>query len=377
MASEKTLLVHIGIQKTGTSAIQRFCFENRETLSEFNLAYWDGLTGWHSADGLKTADDISHHVLSSMWGGWINRYPDGLTPNVAWAKLVQSLRAENKKIIVSSEQFATVLSGEKGLDALTFIRDTLGFAEVKFICYIRRQDDLAESHFKELHRTSEKNLDIDDYVKIIPEFTSFNYLHLLDNINRVFGRESMVVRVFDRAQFLFNDLISDFLDACGAKVTRAHGITESRVNLSLSSTAVSILADPKLWFLKGIAACDPITQKVMTLTDRRGAAILDNATRRSIMDRFSESNKAVQERYLPQHLILDTSFDPNNAPVVHCDDVDTVTVGELKEILVTLEKIVVHFRVATDQRHLLECNVPHCKDCEAAIKRAKSQFFSV
>src|SRR5579871_2396250 len=140
-ATTPELLVHVGLPKTGTSAIQLYMYRAREDFAK-NGIYWAETY----PNGLHEWADVAHYVYSHKWGGWLDQSKFKVTPDVAWRSLSEAIATKGGRHVISSERFCDLLGLPVGEAMLKFIKDTAGPARVRLIGYVRRQDDLIESH---------------------------------------------------------------------------------------------------------------------------------------------------------------------------------------------------------------------------------------
>ena len=98
-----TLTIHVGTQKSGTSAIQAYCAENRNELLKQNLNY--SLFGRGPA-GQPT--EQAHHALAHYWAkGWLSDVISQEQLDKAWLRFKASLEHSppNLHVLISSEHF--------------------------------------------------------------------------------------------------------------------------------------------------------------------------------------------------------------------------------------------------------------------------------
>ena len=122
--------IHIGVHKTGTSAIQNFLCRNRELLATSGYYYQ------------PTSDDRwpNHHVLAAS-------FMKGSAPDLGEGLLKQIiLEAKDLRILMSSEMLC-----EPDMDIQRFLSALRGHT-VKLITYIRHPCDILISAFNEVVR---------------------------------------------------------------------------------------------------------------------------------------------------------------------------------------------------------------------------------
>ena len=209
---KKQVYIHIGYFKTGTTAVQRYFGKYRAELARLGISFPDtGRSGTPPAHHdlalsmireagmllplwFRTRDDIMNTPSAELW--------NGLSYEVDTAK--------QNKVFISSEEFARFGVSEKTRKGIARIREYLADHDVKILCYLRRQDDYYESFYNTTVKESEQ--------KTIQECMStyedihFNYLTALDPWDEAFGRENMIIRLYDR-EALGEGIVQDILGA--------------------------------------------------------------------------------------------------------------------------------------------------------------------
>src|SRR5271156_1404201 len=103
MASETTpeVLLHVGLAKTGSTAIQLYLYHEREALARHGV-YWAETY----PNGLFALNDCAHPVYSHKWGGWLDPAKFPVTPDAAWRALRETILAKGGRHVLSSERFS-------------------------------------------------------------------------------------------------------------------------------------------------------------------------------------------------------------------------------------------------------------------------------
>lgn len=200
---KKTLYLHIGNHKTGTSSIQRNLMQNRQLLETLGFEYFTYNTQRHC-----------------------HAYIENNSPNGAFLKNKGELRNNLKRLkpgldtIISSENFSYFFYSKDIEDIHSALIPF--FDDIKVIVYIRRQDAHLVSHYQEgakPFRQSEYEL-WGNVVTPLPEFTPV-HLRYLDYSSRlglwedVFGRDSLIIRVFEPDRLVHSDSFCDFISLLG------------------------------------------------------------------------------------------------------------------------------------------------------------------
>ena len=124
-----------------------------------------------------------------------------------------------KKVIISDEHINLYLDSENYLRKFKELCDEFG--EVKtIIIYLRRQDEFRLAMLSE--GVKRNNSMVVDPTYILPQYPDlpyrFNYLKIVDNFASVFGKNKIVIRIYDRELLISHDICTDFMAATGLNV---------------------------------------------------------------------------------------------------------------------------------------------------------------
>ena len=147
-AANRTLVLHIGFGKTGTSALQQFFADNEAQLALRDIHY--PKTG--------RREQTAHHYLATAarpGGG------TGFECEQSWEEQLQDLAQEIEEInlpivLLSSETF----SGRLTWRLLNQFKDLFG--KITVVMYLRRQDDLIMSSYQQWIKDSTFSVDYED-----------------------------------------------------------------------------------------------------------------------------------------------------------------------------------------------------------------------
>ena len=342
------LLVHVGLPKTGTTAIQRYMYLNRDAYAQRGI-YWAETY----LDGGVEPDAWAHHIYSSKWGGWADCSQYSATPDEAWQALRNSMRAKGGRHIISSEAFAGLLPWPIGEDALNFMRETAGPARVRLICYVRRQDYLLESHIRQLTKTRELgegnvfDFDIETYLQDISSFASFAFFsETLSKAADLLGKQNVIVRVYDRKRLVQGDSTLDFLAACDLPALGNDAEPTEQINPSPYTLTSKLLSDPRIVAgFTGKVHRSPFVRNLRTFFNQERFSrfneqvLLDEDTRREIMRIFEVGNDYVTENFLTANDADALSFYDDASRSTITDDQLILTYEELVELLVRMQHL--------------------------------------
>ncbi len=288
MSAKKTFFLHIGTGKTGTTAIQSFCVENRKELERSGVYYPSlGIRG------------VGHHYFGHLWGtGWFD--DEGLKEfkrEHSWKELRAMFDSRSDNMLISTESLTAAFAQKE--ESLEEVHAAFDGVDIKVIVYLRRQDSHLESWFNTRIKSGVADLPFEK-VTSTPAFYHFG--EFLDKIADVFGFENMIVRPYERSQFLEGNIIDDFLSCINitrtdAMVLPPKGVNE-KINLQLLEfLRLSNLVD-RPWELKFQynQQAQRIDKAYGLTTDTGG--LFDGKYRKAFMQEFEETNAYVARKYL-------------------------------------------------------------------------------
>ena len=210
-----TAYVHIGTEKTGTTSIQYFLAKNDENWLKKGFVYVESIrkNGQHWV----LTDLLNIHCLK------VKNEQQKLFYQDRMEKLKQEVREnknKNKIFIFSSEglTWALDLTQIKPVKALNDLLYSLGFSDIKIILYLRNQADLMVSASSENIKSHQPfyaaNTSPSKFTKT-PH--TYDFKNIIQKYGEVFGKENLIVRLFDKNEFKDGDLLKDFVDAIGLK----------------------------------------------------------------------------------------------------------------------------------------------------------------
>ncbi len=283
----KTIYLHIGRGKTGTTALQHFLSANREALLAAGVDYL--LTG----DG---GHGRGHQAFAKSFivapPGYMDM-PDGL------AELRQRTGQEicdslAPAVLLSSENFPLV-----DIPALVAWLANLPIkARVKIIFFARSQDELAESEYNQMVKLKREARPFAVYADALE---GADYAAECDAWAAVFGADAITARVYDAAR---DTIVSDFLGCLPLPADTINDLGTARTNapMAVANRSLGARALQVLLMLNAITFED---RKAVqgTLLAALGpedipAVLMDAHTAAGYRARFSASNARFLRRYL-------------------------------------------------------------------------------
>ncbi len=198
-----SLYIHMGMAKTGTTAIQQFFARNGEALKQFGISYpvmEQKVVLEHRNGHFLATRDYDRDLDQRNWG------------------IVESELKKYDTVILSDETiFRTSGYIEDFWRMLKRRLDKVG-ANLKVIFYIRRQDDFLWSYYMQMVRKTKRILPLRESVlrdfMYMPYWDYYNYTKRLES---VLGKGNVIVRVYEKEQFKSEreSVVDDILEYFG------------------------------------------------------------------------------------------------------------------------------------------------------------------
>jgi hypothetical protein len=150
------------------------------------------------------------------------------------------MAARAGKVVLSGEHCSSRLVTEPEIARLHGMLAPL-FDAITVVLYVRRQDEVLSSHYSTLMKTGYTH-----EIRMPPEeeiVSHYDYFSMAERWAAIFGRESMVVRRYDRRWLRNGDAVDDFCAVVGIDApSEASGYERPpRLNQSLDATACEFL----------------------------------------------------------------------------------------------------------------------------------------
>jgi hypothetical protein len=237
----KQTILHIGLEKTGTTSIQFLLSQNRNLLLESSVLVSN-----------TTNPGNNYHLAIASYSKY---RADGLTKQLGissqqqleafrkrvFAKLAKEIsQSKPEKVILSSEHFQSRLLGTDDIGLLKTSLESIGLTKFKILLYLRDPLKIVMSHHgmaikKGIHVT-------DDFYR--PEHPRIshiiNHTKTLQNWQAVFGRDAIQVRLYPESQ-PGEALLTDFLNACEISREQVDMTKQELRNINLSASALRAL----------------------------------------------------------------------------------------------------------------------------------------
>ncbi len=232
----KTIYLHIGTEKTGTTYIQNAFKNNRDILEKFGYIY--PRVGY-------SANPLAHFSLVAPLCKIEQNEPNldfvphcNFTADEEWGKLAKIIDDNlDKNFIISAEHFSSRLKSD-GIDYIKGFFDNYSDThDVKIIIYIRRQDEFVGSAYSTHLKSGGKLSKEEFYKKALERDYYFDFLKIIDNWSSRFGLDSIIVKPFEKIQ-MKEGLLFDFCQTINFNGFSDLILQNKALNESLSTFAM-------------------------------------------------------------------------------------------------------------------------------------------
>ena len=236
-----TVYLHVGSPKTGTTTLQNFLPDNKEILEKHGMTYpdfgfrYEGVGVRRNGHFLITTrhrDEQGRRILTKEK----EDYETGL-------QKLKELSARFPRIILSDEGLwkQSLVDRKNFWETLKNDLDGMGM-DMKIIVYFRRQDDFMQSHYAQKIKEG-ASYSFQEYLdKPFCAEYPLDYYAYLNMFKKIVGEENLIVRVFEKGQFLGEEhtIQSDFLQIFGLKMSDGFQMKQDVYNTSYQGNYLAI-----------------------------------------------------------------------------------------------------------------------------------------
>ncbi|MFZ3053824.1 MAG: hypothetical protein WA099_10480 [Sulfuricurvum sp.] len=286
---KKNLYIHIGLPKTGTSAIQKFFVDNDEKLkNEYDLYYPD-FGRWSDGSHHEIAFALSPNPYTVM-----KNYEDQMLYLDQLGKNIATSNCNN--IVLSSECFHLY-------DNQNFINKFGKSYNIKIISYLRRQDEFLESIYKQEIQdcTYKEKRKFDEYKNAKKD--DLFYFSFLKRWEILANTENIILKTFDIDRLVNQNIIDDFLDIFSIDCKKSDfKIVKDKVNVSFTRNVTeyklllnSVLVNQNYEL---VIILHQYSQAEMLNGDITvDSSFFDSETRKNFLIQYQEDNNKILNTY--------------------------------------------------------------------------------
>ena len=300
------IYLHIGQEKTGTTAIQSFLHHaNQNNLFDSsNVIYGSFLDKPNSMPLSLLARGFSVDFLSSPYFKTVDQYNNFRAKVSCRLQELFANADSDTKIIFSSEHFHARLRTAKSIIRLrTILMRAFPGHDIKVVLYIREQASLNTSLHSESVKSTGKSL-------MPPKPGESEYFdHVLDHLKvitlwaEIFGSDKLILKIYDRDELHENNSIFDFLQLIQLAYNKTDvlkaidKLNQNTITLSGSALEIKALLNKK--FGNKLA---PFNQKVnysLASTFHHISAPSNDTVDTIVRSWYAKDNEVLRQRFFP------------------------------------------------------------------------------
>jgi hypothetical protein len=298
-SSLRECIVNIGAPKTGTTALQKFLYDNRDDLKTLGVLYPDvSLRGY------------GHHDLAFLIGGG---YPEWATAqelplSALLDRLAFCIKTGPEKIIICSENFFLLPNPgglKKSLEQAGIVSDD----RIRIVVYVRRQDDAHISWYNQIVKAQGYTGTIEDAVR---EYHGlWDYASRLAKWAAEFGEENLTVRTYEDLKE--GDICLDFVHTMELPEILP-SVRQEKINTRINRDILEfqrlinrlpLSPQEKRRFHKELIALTSATEGHGLFSV---APLLTKESRRKILKSYEQGNTQVARSFFRRDWLFDSSM---------------------------------------------------------------------
>ena len=295
-------VLHIGTEKTGTTLLQHWLYENQKALREQGVCLFDfyqnnrripayfhgGLDDWAKEKKIKTLKEKQR-----FFRGFLQQLE---------TEFAQASNNADVFVISSEHLHSRLRTHEEVFPLYEFL--SKNFEATKVVCYFRNQFDVAVSLYSTVLKFGD-TATLEHFIEgATPENYYYNYKKIADLWSGIFGKDFCDFRIYDPDRFIANDIRRDFLSCIDREFNHAlldytlESKNESLTPLQAAAIRQINKAIP-YWNQDelGINPMNPRAKERFRSIPELGVGKIQSPSRQAIQARFRESNGAFFRTY--------------------------------------------------------------------------------
>ncbi|MCK5917021.1 MAG: hypothetical protein KAG34_01255 [Cocleimonas sp.] len=293
----KIIYLHIGMPKTGTSSIQVFLAKNIDALLANDTSYPELESLKIAKKGRVTSGNMGI-ISRALLPAFHSDFPESVDRIELLAKLENTIQTSKAKKIILSSEFLAVVPKEGLIQLYNILKKSKH--QIKIIIYLRAQERFIQSVYAQRVKRHGEVEPIEKFIQQrLKENSILNYYNLLNKFSKVFGKNNLIIRVYEKEQLINSNLLDDFLDSIGLKAENIFSTNKKWVNKALGKKTIflSRIINRYMPF--------PIALRLINLIERINidqlsleSDIISCKLKNEIITTFSDSNIKLAEVYL-------------------------------------------------------------------------------
>ena len=316
------LILHIGTPKTGTTSLQKFLFDNRDTLLKNGVdfvQFTPQKEKLFASTYLRNGRFLSEYCKKIASHNPSRKQLDYFEEN--YQRLSKSLNGK-QKILLSDENFYYYSCLPfKGISnpghywrELFRIVDELGAKNITLIVYLRRQDEYVVSQWKELIKNGYTAKSLKEFLNHPPVKCMLDYASNIKAIRDSFNNNAnIIVRSYNQVAFSGTDIYHDFCESLGIEWDDDYKIPEIRLNESITFDMAEALRTCKygggVHFIEKKRVRNMLAVALSSKhKEPREITIFSPGEAEALMQQYSDGNRRISEEYCDKRSLFSEEY---------------------------------------------------------------------
>lgn len=343
----KTLYLHIGTPKTGTTSLQHFFRENQELLRIHGFDYPDFPYKYRNINEVRNG----HFLVGPMVDSEGNKNPE--EDKRIFREGMDRIRELFRKydnLILSDEGIWTKINLNRS-DVWDLLKKESedGDYQIKVIVYLRRQDAYASSWWNQkvkIGRRRDSATSWEDFISREVADMGLDYYQALKKIGDTLGAENVIVRRFGRQYFKNHSIYEDFFEVLGLEFTDDYVIEDSVRNESINGNALEIKRIlnglPNLEPRDNVFLRDIMAEVSAAVPENKELSLFSEEEARAFLAKFQEGNQKIMKEFLGQEGdLFDMSFKKKQKWEPDCSSME-------RDMIIFMGNIAMEFRTENE-----------------------------
>lgn len=308
----KTLYIHIGTPKTGTTAIQAFLEANTDALYKNGYIFRFFPFKYKRSVGSIPKKRNAYF----LHGDTVPNDPQGNRSNnidrlMQGLSLIRDWFSEKDNVIITDEFLWNEMIRWSFMDDVKSFCDENGIL-LRLVVYLRPQDEYVDSFYRQRTKMADTTASWTEYLNSTDIVT--DYEGHLRQLSEKLGKDSLVVRPYEPKEWAKDgkDIFKDFLSAIGTEFSDDYQLPPGESNLSLKYNDSEIKRilnhlhkgsskadnDTDLFFRRKAKECSVL------IPDQEKFSFFSDQEREAYMERFREGNDRVAREYCGRDVLF-------------------------------------------------------------------------
>jgi len=321
----KSLVLHLGIPKTGSSALQVFCAQNRKALLAQSFDYFELGDFALGARGKISSGNAAHLARSFLRPKGAGYRPDRDQQLAALDRKIATSTCDTG--LLSSEIF--VFAEDAALAEFSSRLAARGIS-LRFFYYIRDQVQFLTSSYIQQVKRHACTETCEQYVmRVYEKIAHIKYSKLFERLSKFASRDQIICKNYEDARASEHGIYDAFLNTFGLDSVGLR-FADVTVNLSLNLTEIKIML--ALNELKPRMVFSDLLVENATLRGRKPSdltqQLLSYDCLKRLEDYFAEDNARFARAYFGRESL----FMPRALTEAHCDSQADPSVSDVMEV---------------------------------------------